>query len=47
MPINTIFQLLADEGTVALGNAARIALVPDLLSPLLWICCPSPIPPPH
>ena len=36
MPINTVFQLLADEGTVALGNAARIALVPDLLS--LWLC---------
>jgi rhamnulokinase len=30
MPINTIFQLLADEGSPALAAAARIALVPDL-----------------
>ena len=35
MPINTIFQLLADEGTPALAAAARIALVPDLIS--LWL----------
>jgi rhamnulokinase len=35
-PINTIFQLLADEGSVALAQAARIALVPDLIS--LWLC---------
>jgi len=33
MPINTVFQLLADAGTPA---AARIALVPDLLS--YWLC---------
>jgi rhamnulokinase len=32
MPINTIFQLLADEGTPALESAQRIALVPDLIS---------------
>jgi rhamnulokinase len=30
MPINTIFQLLADEGSPALAAADRIALVPDL-----------------
>src|SRR5918997_1802439 len=30
MPINTIFQLLADEGSRALVAADRIALVPDL-----------------
>jgi rhamnulokinase len=32
MPINTIFQLLADRGSPALAAAARIALVPDLVS---------------
>jgi rhamnulokinase len=32
MPINTIFQLLADEQSAALAAAARIALVPDLVS---------------
>jgi rhamnulokinase len=32
MPINTVFQLLADEGTAALAAAERIALVPDLLA---------------
>ena len=32
MPINTIFQLLADGGSHALAGAARIALVPDLIS---------------
>ena len=32
MPINTVFQLLADVGTHALAGAARIALVPDLIS---------------
>ena len=32
MPINTVFQLLADEGTPALAAAERIALVPDLLA---------------
>jgi rhamnulokinase len=30
MPINTIFQLLADEGSASLAAAERIALVPDL-----------------
>ena len=35
MPINTIFQLLADEGSVALAGAERIALIPDLFS--LWL----------
>jgi rhamnulokinase len=32
MPINTVFQLLADDGTHALAGTARIALVPDLIS---------------
>jgi rhamnulokinase len=36
MPINTIFQLLADEGSAALRDASAIALVPDLLA--LWLC---------
>jgi len=36
MPINTVFQLLADEGSAALEVAQRIALVPDLLA--LWLC---------
>jgi rhamnulokinase len=35
MPINTVFQLLADEGSAALAAAERIALVPDLF--LLWL----------
>ena len=35
MPINTVFQLLADEGTPALAAAERIALVPDLFN--LWL----------
>ena len=35
MPINTIFQLLADRGTPALTAARRIALVPDLFN--LWL----------
>jgi rhamnulokinase len=35
LPINTVFQLLADEGSAALSVAQRIALVPDLLS--LWM----------
>jgi len=35
MPINTIFQLLADRGTPALAAAQRIALVPDLFN--LWL----------
>jgi rhamnulokinase len=36
MPINTVFPLLADEGSAALAAAQRIALVPDLLA--LWLC---------
>jgi rhamnulokinase len=36
LPINTAFQLLADEGSAALERAERIALVPDLLSH--WLC---------
>jgi rhamnulokinase len=35
MPINTVFQLLADEGGAALTAASRLALVPDLLA--LWL----------
>ncbi len=35
MPINTVFQLIADEGAAALAAAERIALVPDLLA--LWL----------
>ena len=35
MPINTVFQLLADEGSAALAAAERIALVPDLLA--FWL----------
>ncbi len=35
MPINTVFQLLADEGSAALAAAERIALVPDLFN--LWL----------
>jgi rhamnulokinase len=35
MPINTVFQLLADEGSPALAAAERIALVPDLFG--LWL----------
>jgi rhamnulokinase len=35
MPINTVFQLLADEGSAALGAAEHIALVPDLFA--LWL----------
>jgi rhamnulokinase len=31
MPINSIFQLLADEGSSTLAAARRIALVPDLV----------------
>jgi len=36
LPINTAFQLLADEGTRSLQGADRLALVPDLLS--YWLC---------
>jgi rhamnulokinase len=32
MPINTVFQLLAEQGSAALDAAARIALVPDLFA---------------
>ncbi len=32
MPINTVFQLLADEGSAALEAAHALALVPDLLA---------------
>jgi rhamnulokinase len=35
MPINTVFQLMADEGSPALAAAERIALVPDLMA--LWL----------
>jgi rhamnulokinase len=35
MPINTIFQLLADERSAAFAEVARIALIPDLIS--LWL----------
>ena len=35
MPINTVFQLLADAGSPALAAAERIALVPDLFN--LWL----------
>jgi rhamnulokinase len=35
MPINTVFQLLADEGGPALAAAEHIALVPDLFA--LWL----------
>lgn len=35
IPINTVFQLLADEGSPALAAAERIALVPDLFA--LWL----------
>ena len=36
LPINTLFQLLADEGSPALAAARSMALVPDLLA--LWLC---------
>ena len=35
LPFNTLFQLLADEGSAALAGAARIALMPDLLA--FWL----------
>jgi rhamnulokinase len=35
MPINTVFQLLAEEGSIALGSASRIALIPDLFA--FWL----------
>jgi rhamnulokinase len=35
MPINSVFQLLADEGSAALDAAQHIALVPDLFA--LWL----------
>ncbi|MHB1572317.1 MAG: rhamnulokinase, partial [Solirubrobacteraceae bacterium] len=36
MPINTVFQLLADEGSAALAAAERLAMIPDLLTS--WLC---------
>jgi rhamnulokinase len=36
LPINTVFQLLADEGSPALAAAEGLALVPDLLA--FWLC---------
>jgi rhamnulokinase len=36
LPFNTVFQLLADEGSAALAAAERLALVPDLLA--YWLC---------
>ena len=36
MPINTVFQLLAEEHEESLAAASRIALVPDLLTS--WLC---------
>jgi len=35
LPFNTVFQLLADEGSAAMGAASRLALIPDLLA--LWL----------
>ncbi len=35
MPINTVFQLLAERGAPALQSAEHIALIPDLLG--LWL----------
>ena len=35
LPINTVFQLLADEGSAALAAADRLAFVPDLFA--LWL----------
>jgi rhamnulokinase len=36
LPINTVFQLLAEAESAALHGADRIALVPDLLA--FWLC---------
>jgi rhamnulokinase len=36
MPINTVFQLLADEGGDALPSARHVALIPDLIA--FWLC---------
>ncbi|MCL2418012.1 MAG: FGGY family carbohydrate kinase, partial [Conexibacteraceae bacterium] len=35
MPINTIFQLMAERSSPSFASAARIALIPDLLG--LWL----------
>jgi rhamnulokinase len=35
MPINTVFQLLAEQGSSALAAAAQIALIPDLFA--FWL----------
>jgi rhamnulokinase len=36
LPINTVFQLLAESAGAALAAAERIALVPDLIA--FWLC---------
>lgn len=36
MPINTVYQLLAEDGSPELEKAHRIALIPDLLA--FWLC---------
>lgn len=36
MPINTVYQLLAEDGSAALRAAHHLALIPDLLS--FWLC---------
>jgi rhamnulokinase len=36
MPINTVYQLLAEDRSTALETAHRIALIPDLLN--YWLC---------
>jgi rhamnulokinase len=36
MPINTVYQLLAEDESAALQAAHRIALIPDLLA--FWLC---------
>ena len=36
MQINTVYQLLAEEGSPALEAAHRLALIPDLLT--YWLC---------
>jgi rhamnulokinase len=35
MPINTVYQLLAEQGSTALAAASQIALVPDLIA--FWL----------
>lgn len=36
LPINTAFQLIADQGTAMLDAAQSLALIPDLLA--FWLC---------